>query len=219
MEISYWQSRWEKDNTGWHMNRVYPPLPEIWSHLSLEEGCRVLVPLCGKSLDMKWLADRGCRVTGVEVSQKALQEYMNLYRQSFSEHSSHGFTIYRSNNIELWEGDFLKFPPGEIPTPHLIYDKAALVALPPEMREEYGKKVRDIASGRSVLLVQTFEYPQQEMNGPPFSVDKQEIKRLFGDEFTLELLHEESRLEEMEKFRRRGLHSYFLEKVYLLKPN
>ncbi len=218
MEISYWQSRWQKNKTGWHMDVVYPQLPKLWPVLSLKKGTRVFVPLCGKSLDMKWLAEQGYYVIGVDVSGKALHEFMNIVPQSFSEYSSHGFSIYRSASIELWEGDFLKLPAAKIPELDAIYDKASIVALPADMRKIYAHKLLELCSDQTQILLQTFVYDQDEMNGPPFSVDEKEIRGLLGHQFDLQLLHEQSKLEELGKFQRRGLSSYLTEQVYHLSP-
>lgn len=218
MEISYWQSRWHKNNIGWHMDTVYPQLPEIWPQLSVKSDARVLVPLSGKSLDMKWLAEQGHAVIGVEVSGKALREFRDLYDQPFTEDSSHNFTIYRSDSITLWEGDFLKLPATEIPALDIIYDKASIVALPKEMRVRYAQKVLELCGSSTKILLQTFEYNQDEMTGPPFSVDEQEIEQLWGHRFEINLLFEQSKLEELNKFQRRGLSSYLTEKIYHLKP-
>jgi len=218
MEISYWKSRWRKNNTGWHMDQVYPPLPEIWTRTSVTSNACVLVPLCGKSLDLHWLAERVDRVVGVEASQKALQNLMQSHPEPFSEDSSHGFRRYRSQNIELWEGDFLQLPASEIPKPDIIYDKAAMVALPQDMRSRYAQKLLDCCKNDTRVLLQTFEYNQDEMNGPPFSVDEDELRKHFGHQFSLKLMHEQSKLDALSKFQRRGLSSYLNEKIYLLDP-
>ncbi len=218
MEISYWQSRWQKNKIGWHMEVVYPQLPKLWSILSLKKGARVFVPLCGKSLDMKWLAEQGYYVFGVDVSGKALHEFMDIVPQSFSENSSHGFSIYRSKSIELWEGDFMKLPVAQVSKLDAIYDKASIVALPADMRKMYAHKLLELCINRTQILLQTFTYDQDEMNGPPFSVNEEEIRQLFGHRFNLQLLHEQSKLEELKKFQRRGLSSYLIEQVYHLNP-
>lgn len=200
------------------MEMVYPQLPKFWSGLSLKNNARVFVPLCGKSLDMQWFADQGYYVIGVDVSGKALHEFMDMAAQFFFEDSGHGFTIYRSESFELWEGDFLKLPPEKIPELDAVYDKASIVALPQKMRGTYAQKLLDLCGSRTQIILQTFVYDQREMNGPPFSVDEKEIQQLFGHRFKLELLHEQSKLEELDKFQRRGLSSYLIEKVYLLQP-
>lgn len=218
MEISYWKSRWRKNNIGWHVNNVYPLLPEIWPLLSLTSNPRVLVPLCGKSLDMSWLAQQDCYVTGVEVSQQALQEFIDSQSEEFYHDSSHGFTIYKSTSFELWQGDFFKLPGDKIPDLDLVYDKASFVALPPEMRKQYTQKILELCGKSTHILLQTFEYNQEEMTGPPFSIPEDEINKMFREQFDIQLLREQSKLDEVPKFQRRGLSSYFIEKIYHLKP-
>ncbi|PAU95144.1 hypothetical protein CK503_02795 [Aliifodinibius salipaludis] len=219
MEISYWQSRWRKGNTGWHMDTVYPPLPTLWSRLGIKSDARVLVPLCGKSLDLLWLAKHSETVTGVDVSPKALHQVMQQHNEPFVQDSSHGFTIYRSDSLELWEGDFVKLPVTQIPPQDLIYDKASIIALPPEQRPHHAKKIIDLCNTDTQILIQTFEYNQSEMNGPPFSVDEQELQKLFGNQFELVCMREQSKLEELQQFKRRGLSSYLTEKIFHLTPS
>lgn len=200
------------------MEEVYPPLLEIWPLLTLNADPTVFVPLCGKSIDMSWLAEQGCDVIGVEVSKKALQEFTNKHPETFRCESSHGFSIYKSNSFTLWEGDFFKLPPDQIPDPDLIYDKASIVAFSPKKRKQYGQKMLDLCGESTQILLQTFEYEQNEMNGPPFSVTQKEVENHFGQEFQIKILREQSKLDELSKFQRRGLKSYLTEKIYHLKP-
>lgn len=218
MEISYWQSRWENNKTGWHMDTVYPKLPKVWPQLSVKSDATILVPLCGKSLDIQWFIDRSYNVIGVDASPQALQAIINRTSESFTKSTTHGFSVYRSDSLELWEGNVLKLPRKKISSPDLIYDKAAIIALPTEMRSRYAEKLRSLCTRNTRIMIQTFEYVQNEMNGPPFSVEESELKRLFGDQFSLRLLHKQSKLDALDRFRRRGLSSYLKEKVFLLKP-
>lgn len=218
MELSYWQSRWQKGNTGWHMDTVYPLLPQLWDHLGMSSNAQVLVPLCGKSLDLLWLTEHCDTVTGVDISPKALQHVMRQHHESFNKDTSHGFTIYRSDSLVLWEGDFTKLPADQIPAQDLIYDKASIIALPPKKRQNHAKKMIELCNHNTQILIQTFEYDQSEMSGPPFSVEEQELERLFKHQFKLKCLHEQSKLEDLQKFKQRGLSSYLIEKVFHLKP-
>lgn len=218
MEISYWQSRWNKDKTGWHMDDVYPLLPEFWPYLNLSPGAVVLVPLCGKSLDMLWLAEQGCRVIGIEVSEKAVQDFAKNHLETFSRYSSHGFQVIKSNKITVWQGDFFKFPPGSTEAIDLIYDKAALVAFPPDKREAYAKKIIELCSENTRVLLQTFEYNQQEMSGPPFAVFRQEVQSLYKEKFDIIKLLQEAKPDLLSEFELRGLRTYIDEILYILKP-
>lgn len=218
MELSYWQSRWNKDKTGWHMEVVYPQLPKLWPTFSLAKESRILVPFCGKSLDMKWLIEQGHYVIGVDAVEKALTEFIDSYPKPFSKDSSHGFQIYKSNNLELWQGDFLKLPATKVENIDAVYDKAALVAIPKENRKDYAQKIIALCNKDTHIFLQTFEYRQEEMSGPPFSVSEQEVKTLFGGHFDIEILHKQSKFDELAKFQQRGLSSYLIEKVYHLSP-
>lgn len=155
---------------------------------------------------------------GVDASPKAHRAIMDRSPESFNEDSSHGFTIYRSDKLELWEGDFIKLPADNISPPGIIYDKAAVIALPPAMRSSYANKLIELCSHSTQIIMQTFEYPQNEMNGPPFSVSRNELEQRFGDHLLFDLLHEQPKLDELTRFRKRGLSPYLSEKIHLLKP-
>ncbi|MDR8394178.1 thiopurine S-methyltransferase [Aliifodinibius sp. S!AR15-10] len=217
MEISYWTSRWKKNKIGWHMQEVYPPLVSYWNRLELNAGDCILVPLCGKSKDLGWLARKGVKVLGVEVSKVAVNQFFSEMKMAYTKKKSGAFTIYESGNIQLWQGDFFKLKPSRLPSIDAIYDKAALVALPLKKRREYAQLVLQYCSPSTPMLVSTFEYPQDEMSGPPFSVFRDELEELYGNRFNIELLHEESVFEKLSKFQRRGLASYLREKIYLLE--
>jgi thiopurine S-methyltransferase len=218
MEISYWQSRWRKDKTGWHMNHVFEPLKKYWPRLNLDSNSTVLVPLCGKSLDVNWLADCGHRVIGVDVSDRALQRIMHRGDASFKKSTQGSFIRYQSPRIELWCGDMLTLKKSWLPVIDAIYDKAALIALPPETRKTYVNHLASLIEPHTQIFLNTFEYNQHEMTGPPFAVHPNEINRLFRQKFTIECLEQHSLFDELSNFQRRGLSSYLVEKIYRLIP-
>jgi thiopurine S-methyltransferase len=218
MEISYWQSRWRNDKTGWHMRQVYPYLVACWHKLNLDEGSTVLVPLCGKSLDLHWLAERGHRVIGIEISEIAIQQFINDSKRSFRNREHGPFTVYSSDRIELWQGDVFKLSSLLLPHIDAIYDKAALIAFPERMRAPYARLMQALCSAHTQMFLNTLEYEQDEMTGPPFSVNREELNKRYGDRFEIHLLQEASLMEDVPKFQRRGLSSYLQEKVYWLIP-
>ena len=201
------------------MSEVYPPLKKYWSQLKLEAGSTVLVPLCGKSLDIDWLIDRGHNVVGVDVASRALRIVMERHSKKFTKSTKGAFTCYRASNLELWEGDFLKLRRNCLPEINAVYDKAALIALPPEQRKKYVKVLLSLLSTDSPIFLNTFEYAQDEMSGPPFSVPSKEIQQHFGKRFAIHLMQEESLFEELARFQQRGLSSYLTEKIYYLQPH
>lgn len=218
MELSYWESRWNKGNTGFHMPEGYPGLKEYWPSLNLPANPRVLVPLCGKSIDMIVLEQQGASVVGIEISEKAILSFFSKHRRQFETKDYAGFKIYRSEKIELWQGDFLKYPTQKSGF-NLIYDKAALVALPPDKQTAYVHKLHSLAGPDTAILMHHFLYPQHEMQGPPFSISPQKIDYYFSDRFTIHLL-EKNKIpsNSFPVFRRRGLKSPLTERLLYLNP-
>lgn len=200
------------------MQEVYPPLIRYRDMLGVYEGASVLVPLCGKSLDLRWFMEQQCTVTGVDVSEQAARSFFEEQELEFETGQKGPFTIYRSGRLQFWVGDFLKFQPSYIATPDLIYDKAALIALPPDKRRTYVNHLQDFFGEKTQIFLNAFEYDQTEMTGPPFAVHAEEVEELFGGRFTVKLLEKHSLFDQVEKFRQRGLASYLIEKVYLLSP-
>lgn len=218
MELSYWTSRWRKGKTGFHLDRIHPLLIEYSPRLELRPGDTVLVPLCGKSLDLTWLADRGFDVHGVEISEIAIRKFFEEQGLSFEREQKDSFTLYKAGHITIWQGDFFKLKRKELPEPAAVYDRAALVAMPPAKREKYARKVMELAAETTRQLILTFDYQQREMPGPPFSVPFEEVKQFYGSSFTADLLVEKDRLDKVQHFRRRGLKSRFIEQTILLTP-
>jgi len=218
MELSYWESRWNKEKTGFHMPEGYPGLRAYWPALELPSHPRVLVPLCGKTVDMIFLEGQGADVVGVEISEKAILSFLNEHNRRFETREYAEFKIYTTGTIEFWQGDFLKYPQQKTGF-DLIYDKAALVALPPHKRRAYSDKLLTFAGPQTSILLHHFIYPQDEMPGPPFSVARQEINEYFSDLFKITLLKENQiPSNHFVPFRRRGLKSPLIEHLLFLKP-
>lgn len=219
MEISYWQSRWRKQHTGFHMEQGYDGLKSHFYKLHLPANSTVLVPLCGKSEDMIWLAEQNMNVIGVEVSERAVLQFLNEHNLIYSTKDFAQFTIYSSGKLQLWCGDFFRLPARKFSNLNLIYDKAALVALPPEMRVRYVDKILELCSPDTYVLLHHFEYLQDEMNGPPFSVSKKEIHNFFTHLFTIKTLEQNDLdISRYPKFQKRGLKTVFTERFLLLTP-
>src|SRR5699024_1992525 len=145
MEISYWESRWQKNKTGWHLDHIYPHLIKFWPVLKLSRKATVLVPLCGNSRDVLWLAEQGFRVIGVDASATGLEQHRQASGKSFTHTTSYGHSIFRSGGITLWEANFLSLPAEALPPVDAVYDKASIVALPPEKRKMHAEKILELS--------------------------------------------------------------------------
>lgn len=202
------------------MPEGYPGLKKYWPDLQPENISTVLVPLCGKSVDLLWLSQHADAVTGVEVSEKAILEFMQEHNRDWTKEESGKFMIYKTGNIQLWCGDFMALPARKLPRFDLIYDKAALVALPLQMRKRYTEKILSLCSDTTIYLLHHFFYNQNEMNGPPFSVSSKEISEYFGDFFKIRVLSSiENTPRRFPKFAKRGLKSALNEQFLLMRKN
>ena len=216
MEPDFWLQRWRDNLTGFHQPQFNPELVKHFSKLGMATGDKILVPLCGKSLDMVWLEQQGCQVLGIELSPIAVADFFSGQGQKVSVTKSGKFESSRGGDIELLCGDFFDLTTEDTGVIAAVYDRAALIALPPDMRKSYIHKLADlIPTGCRSLLI-TMEYPAGEMQGPPFSVTEDEVKTLCSDQFTISLLEESDILAAEPKFRERGL-SLLREKTYLLQ--
>lgn len=194
----------------------YPALEKHLKTLTFSQDGTVLVPLCGKSVDLITLSKYFGKVVGVEISEKAILDFFREQNLEYLVSAFANFKIYTSGKIELWCGDFLKLPAHKIKPLDLIYDKAALVALPENRRGEYMDKLLSLTSDRTDILLHHFIYVQQEMPGPPFSVTSDELMHYIGADFQSNIL-EENRIDinRFKKFQKRGLKSGLMERFIL----
>lgn len=185
MEPAFWQSRWEENKIAFHEDRPNALFSAHLSRLALAPGSRVFVPLCGKSNDLGWLADQGHRVVGVELNDGAVAEaYRTLsIRPDVVQAGRH--VHYQSPRIEVFVGDFFDLTPELVGSVDAIYDRAALVALPPDMRRSYARFITTLTGLVPQFLI-SFDYEQSQTEGPPFSVPEEDISALYGDRYTQE---------------------------------
>lgn len=212
MEAQFWISAWEEGRTNFHQQTYNVKLLEYFPLLNPLKGQKVLVPLCGKTKDLVWLRDQNLHVEGYELYEKAVLSFFqeNALAPEFT--ANDDFKTYFADNIRINVGDFFKL--SQKNTFDLIYDRASLVALPEEMRKSYAKILTEVLKPGGKYLLLVFEYDQAQMEGPPFSVDANEIHRLYQDQFTIKLM--ESERPPLEGSRFEGLHS-LRQKVYILE--
>lgn len=205
MNPEFWLKRWQEGATGFHLKRVTPLLTKYWPTLGLAPAARVLVPLCGKSLDMVWLAAQGHSVLGVELAPLAIEQFFEEQGLRAVEHDSPLGRHYVAGQIEIICGDIFGLDAGTLASCSGVYDRGALVALPPDMRRRYAQHVYGkLAPGYRGMLL-TLEYDQALMEGPPFSVSEPEIRTLFGTHSQATNLDRMDILDKEPKFAQRGL--------------
>lgn len=214
METDFWHSRWENNLTGFHLNEVNPYLKAHFVSLGLKSAARIFVPLCGKSLDLMWLAEKGYEVVGVELSPIAVEAFFTENNMQAQLDTVDGLSRWQSGNITVFCGDFFNLSVAVLGQVDAVYDRASLIALPVSMRKEYADKLTQLAENAPKLLI-TLEYQQSKMDGPPFSVTENEITALYGEHYQIKCLSAQDVLDNNPKFKERGL-TYMNESCYLL---
>ncbi|WP_150582862.1 thiopurine S-methyltransferase [Pseudomonas fluorescens] len=213
MQPEFWHKRWQSNQIGFHLPEVNPYLQRFWPQLTLEEGARVLVPLCGKSLDLLWLAHQGHEVLGIELSEKAVEDFFSEHHFDPNVSEQGPFKVYRAGSIELWCGDFFELTAGDVADCTALYDRAALIALPPAMRQQYAAHLNRIMPRESLGLLITLDYDQSQLDGPPFAVLDDEVQGLFAGFWSLKILEDQDVLSESSKFVENGV-TRLEERVY-----
>ena len=217
MQPDFWITRWERGETGFHQDEVNPWLREYWPRLHAPAAQRVFVPLCGKSLDMWWLRQQGFGVLGVELSQQAVEAFFAEAGNTPAITHEASLERFESGDVALLCGDFFALRPQQVAGCAAIYDRASLIALPPSMRQDYAAHLSTLFPLGARMLLVTLDYPQHEMEGPPFAVSSQDLERYFGASHRIERLAVCDALITNPVFRERGL-TKMDEMVFALRP-
>ena len=185
--MEYWHNRWDKEQTGWHRAIYNDLLLKHWPSINAPSGGQVIVPLCGKSLDMLWLAEQGYNVVGLEMVEQAVQAFFEENKLETVSNEIGKHIKYSSPPFTIFQGDLFDLEAGVVQA-DAWYDRAAMVALPNSLREDYVKQIcQQTKPGASGLLI-TFAYPQEQMDGPPFALHDEDVLRFFADGFEVECL-------------------------------
>ena len=215
MEKDFWLERWEREEIGFHQDEVNPYLRQYWQELQLARDGVGFVPLCGKRSDMLWLREQGHQVLGVELSALAVQAFF-MENGYTPQHTTRGkFDRCEANGIRILCGDFFDLGRDDLAKVSAVYDRASLIALPPEMRERYVRHLVSILPPATQILLITLDYPQPKMQGPPFSVTSEEVEALYRKHAEVHLLAQLDVLSKNPRFQERGL-SRLQESIFLL---
>ncbi|MGM0526171.1 MAG: thiopurine S-methyltransferase [Pseudomonadota bacterium] len=187
MEAAFWQERWDKNEIGFHKPHVHELLVKHFSDVA-KHGTTVFVPLCGKSNDMRWLLDKGYRVFGVELNENAVKQVFKNNQLTPKVTEKSGFKEYAVDDLVIWVGDFFNLEQDDLAHVDAWYDRAAMIALPPEMRRQYVLQLCKQLPERAKGLLITIDYPKGYRKGPPFSVGEGEVEIGYGQRFSIEQL-------------------------------
>jgi thiopurine S-methyltransferase len=189
MKQEFWHQKWQSNQIGFNQLQPNHLLLQYFATLNLKPGSRVFVPLCGKSIDMLWLVSQGYEVLGVELSSIACTAFFNEQSIPVTVTHSDTFTVYHSEKITLLSGDFFDLNKKMLNKVDAVYDRAALIALPVELRQRYATFLMSLIEPGIPMLLITNRYDQNEMEGPPFSVDENEVASLYSEHFNIQQLY------------------------------
>ncbi len=179
MDRDFWQRRWSRGQIGFHQEQVNSHLLHHADRL-FPVGAPVFLPLCGKSLDLAWLAARGNPVIGVEFNELAVRQYFSEQELRPDRVTVGQFESFSSRRQQILLGDFFNLTSAQLADCHRVFDRAALVALDVSSRRRYVAHLLRILPRPLEILLVTFEYRQEQMSGPPFAVMEEEVRKLYA---------------------------------------
>lgn len=192
-----WHRMWRSNRIGFHQDEVSVFLTKYWQNTHKN----VFVPLCGKTKDMIWLREQNHQVIGVEFSEIAVGDFFSENNIQHSIEHSENLNIYRNKHYKIYCNNFFDLPILE--EVELVFDRAALVALPKDLRYKYQQYLKKITPNCTRTLLITYEYDQQQMPGPPFSIPQDMVNELYCDYTSIRKLDERDVLELLPMFQKR----------------
>jgi len=222
MEPGFWHSKWDTQQIGFHKKEVNPLLIKYWPRLNLNHSVNstVFVPLCGKTLDICFLAELGHEVIGCELNETAVEHFFTENDLSYSTIPVGELQKFVTEQVSIYQGDLFSLSAEalssqEQPAIGAFYDRAALIAWPEEMRLDYVQKLAELIPSKSIGLLVTLDYPQEALKGPPFAVSNDWITTNMAEYFEVEILSCEDVLNENPRFINKEV-PWLTESVYRL---
>ncbi|KTD76339.1 thiopurine S-methyltransferase [Legionella waltersii] len=189
----FWRTLWNEGRLPFHKDEVNEDLVRFFPLLNMPPNSRVLVPLCGKSVDMLWLVQQGYQVIGIELVEKAVHEFAAEHSIDFKQERLGHTTRYFTDNLDVLVADIFTMDKSLIAPVDGIYDRGALVALPGQLRPNYADICMSWLKPNASILLKTLEYDQRLMEGPPYSVSSEEVKQLYRGSTHIGLLKNQVR--------------------------
>ena len=207
MKHGFWKDKWKRGEIGFHRDEVHPNLQRELTWFESGQSHHVLVPLCGKTHDLFFLAGRGHRVTGVELSSIACAAVFER-EGVMPERSQVGpYTAWSGGGVTVLQGDFFALMPEHVPGVTRVWDRASMIALPPEMRVAYVQTIQRVLVDRAAsrVLLNTLVYNAAAGMGPPFAVPDDEVHRAYSDWNVTRVLEDDQSDRIRPKWQERGV--------------
>lgn len=187
MEEDFWVTRWKNNDIAFHESSANPILVKYVKDLLLNKESRIFIPLCGKTLDIKWLLSQGYKVVGSELIEDAIEQLFSDLEIEPKILKINNILHYSATNIDIFVGNIFDLSSEIIGNVDAIYDRAALVALTEEIRKRYTAHIITITNKAPQLLI-SYVYDQNVIAGPPFSVIDEEVTQHYDEAYKPTLL-------------------------------
>jgi len=187
MNADFWNNKWRNNEIGFHLIEVNALLTDNIHQLKLPEASRLFLPLCGKTLDIGWLLESGYQVVGIELIESAIEQLFSELAVKPQIESVGRLKCYQASNVKIFAGDFFDLSTSDLGDVDAVYDRASLIALPEQERKHYAAHLATITKRAPQLLV-NLDYDQSQLQGPPFAVTEEEIKRFYSSHYKIELV-------------------------------
>ncbi len=187
MEAGYWHHKWQTGDVKFHQADFNPLMVKYFPILSLSVANCVFVPLCGRTRDIAWLLEQGYRVVGAELNETAVQGLFDDLGLTPTVTQDGALIRYATVALVVFVGDIFELGAAAVGPVHAVFDRAALVALPEEMRQRYAAHVIEITRSAPQFVL-TYTYDQATMAGPPFSITSDMVTGYYARDFTVQHL-------------------------------
>ena len=219
MDHEFWHKAWQREKQGWHQAVTNPHLERYWADFNAPADAPVFVPLCGKSMDMLWLLEQGHEIVGVELNEEAVQSFFTEHGLEATISVEGDYHVYRCDALTIYVGDYFALDAASTAKCPVVFDRAALIAMPPSMRPDYAHKQAELLKPGERIFLITLNYPQEQMQGPPFSVEDVEVTDLYQKYFTVKHVCSEADPSMVDGLRKRAGLTRVGESVFYLTRN
>ncbi|MCB0272149.1 MAG: hypothetical protein KDD46_03965 [Bdellovibrionales bacterium] len=215
VNLDYWKKRWLSGDIGWHQNEVHPLLVKYYDAYSLRNENHFFFPLCGKTLDVDWILQKGHQVTCVEISEIAIEEIAKRLHIHWQMRTENNFTVYQHDKLTIYKGDYFDCVNLDIPPIDVVFDRGAFVAIDPKKREKYANIYKKLHPKKMFLVL--YRYDLNASTSPPFAFEEGEIEKLLTSDFDIDKLEENEMLSQAPNMQNRQIYSFYQEVFYASK--
>lgn len=218
MSKNTWEDCWSVGKTFFHRSAYHPMLVEhIEKLINGRSNLVIFIPLCGKSLDIKYLYDLGHTVVGVEGAKSPIEEFFGEHNLEFtkSDCPSVNGSVYKNgdNRIRIYHGDMFDFNGKDEVKFSGVWDRGSFGAINKTDRPKYVELLTSMVTEDCQYLLNTYDYNPEQFSGPPHCFTDEEMLGYWGHKWNITRIHYEDVNNDSK--REKGV-EYFNEQVHHL---